>query len=695
MTRPSNRKGNWLAMVMMVAAVCTQIVAGSPAYGASGGDKNVQLQAGAETSKRQYAHPVLVADTVNVVAGKPFRLGIELVMDKGWHTYYKESGEAGMPTTVQWQLPAGFVASELVWEKPHKFSDSGIVTYGYTDKTVIAATITPPADLPPGTSLKFGAKVKWLTCNEVCVPGNEDSIINLVSATSSQSINLEKFVNVTYTGPAEAASTAVPDVKPAAREVGPPALEVEPGGDAADSSKRVTGVTSRAAADLTTSVLDTDLHVAGAPESGIPIQGGLLGVFLCAFVGGMILNLMPCVLPVISIKIFGLMQQAGEDPKKVFQHGMIFTAGILSSFLTLGGLVVALQSAGSNVGWGFQFQYPVFVFAMACIVTIFSMAMFGLFYFSVNAGSKIDKLASSEGLAGTFFKGVLATTLSTPCSAPFLGTALGFAFTQPSWIILAVFLTIGLGMSAPYLALTARPRWMKYLPKPGTWMETFKESMGFLLVATVVWLVWVLGKQVGLDACMAAVAFLVVISFASWLVGRYVTLSASVKTKTTVWSAAMLITAMGWFFLLRPFPVLLSTTPAQVNGAESHISNADDGIQWRPFTISELDKQVSNNKTVLIDFTADWCLTCKANEATVINTKPVVEKIRSLNVVSLRADWTSQDASITKLLRKFGRSGVPLYVIFPANRANEPIVLPEVVSREIVLQALDRAGASK
>lgn len=618
--------------------------------------------------KPPYAHPSIIADSSNVVAGKPFRLGIELAMDPGWHTYYKESGEAGMPTRIQWTLPSGFTASDLMWQRPHKFSDSGITTYGYSDKTVIAATITPPATLKAGDTLKFKAKVKWLTCQDVCIPGDKEVEMTMTVAPDATAINADKFAEVNFNGSASEITDEGPTTHPGAQ-------------------RSPTGK----------SVLDQDFK-SSSTGSEVEVQGGMLGVFLFAFIGGMILNLMPCVLPVISIKIFGLMQQAGDDPKKVFQHGMVFTAGVLASFLTLGGIVVAIQGAGQKVGWGFQFQYPVFVFAMACIVTVFSLAMFGLFYFSLSAGqSEIDKLASGEGLGGTFFKGVLATTLSTPCSAPFLGTALGFAFTQPWWVILSVFLTIGLGMSSPYILLTAQPQWMKYLPKPGTWMETFKESMGFLLLATVVWLVWVLGKQVGIDAAMAVVAFLVVLSFAAWLIGRYVDLTASDTRKITVWSIAAAIVAAGWFALLKPFPAILSTNPAIAKHASSGGQNAEDGIQWQPFSVVELDKQIAQNKTVFVDFTADWCLTCKANEATVINTPPVIEKFKALNVVPLKADWTGQDPEITKLLQKFGRSGVPLYVIFPAGKPNlsDALVLPEVINRELVLKKLDEAGPSK
>jgi len=343
-------------------------------------------------------------------------------------------------------------------------------------------------------------------------------------------------------------------------------------------------------------------------------------------------------------------------------------------------------------------------------VLMFALSLFGLFYIQVNAGQdQIDQLASKEGFVGTFFKGVLATTLSTPCSAPFLGTALGFAFSQPPAVVLLMFGTIAVGMSFPYVLLTANPSWMKYLPKPGVWMEKFKESMGFLLLATVVWLVWVLGQQVGINAAMAAVGFLVALSFAVWLVGRFTDLTSGNGRKAVVYGLAAVVLGAAYATMLRPFPELLSmqppqsapnslpnnTTSAPYVVATSTTTTANDAIDWKPFSIKALDEQLASGQTVFVDFTADWCLTCKVNESSFINVPPVIKKFRELNVVAMRADWTRQDAQISQLLQKFGRSGVPLYVIFPAGRPTEPIVLPEVITQDMVIQKLEEAGSSR
>jgi thiol:disulfide interchange protein DsbD len=596
----------------------------------------------------------LVSNCKQISAGQPFKLGVQLLMPPGWHTYYKVSGDAGMPTSIDWHLPPGFKAGEIEWQKPNKFSDSGITTYGYQDKTLLAATITPPVNLPAGQDLDFSASIRWLQCKDLCVPGKAEVSLKLPVADKADAdpTYAEDFATVGFIG----------DV----------------------------GAGEKAGQPTTVSILSEKLTVQGAPAHPL----NLLSYLFFAFVGGFILNFMPCVLPVISIKILGFVQQAGENPKRVFQLGLTFTAGILSSFLFLAGIVLLLQQTGQEVGWGFQFQHPAFVIVMSVIVLLFALSLFGLFYISPPPGqSAIDKVASKEGAGGTFFKGVLATTLSTPCTAPFLGTAVGFAFTEPWWVIMLIFLVVGLGMAFPYLVLTAKPGWMKFIPKPGAWMEKFKQSLGFLLLATVVWLLRILGAQVGFEQALWVSAFLVIISFAVWVVSSFTDLASSERRVWTMRIVALVLVGAGYYFCIATVPGL--GLPAPERKRASAIEQATGAIDWQPFTVAALDGQIAAGKTVFLDFTAEWCLTCKVNEQAVIDTKPVVEKLKALNVVTMKADWTRQDPQISNLLHKFGRSGVPLYVIFPAGRPQQPIVLPEVITTQIVLDGLDRAGPSK
>lgn len=552
-----------------------------------------------------------------------------------------------MPTRISWSLPPGFQVGPLLWQKPEKFVDSGITTYGYKDHTVIAALVTPPPSLKAGQSLDFKAKVKWLVCRELCIPGNAELSANLMATTAgaqAEPDNLAKFDFVPYEG------------------------------------------------TPTASILDRDIHVSG--DSNQPQN---LFVYLAlAFVGGFILNFMPCVLPVISIKVLSFVQQAGEEPKRIFQLGLTFAAGILSSFLVLAAVVIAIQQAGQKVGWGFQFQIPGFLIAMATLVLLLALSLFGLFYITVPGGTEgIDKLATKEGHLGTFFKGVLATVLATPCTAPALGTALGFAFAQSWTVILAIFTTIAAGMAFPYILLTARPGWMRYMPKPGVWMETFKESMGFVLLATVLWLLWILGKQVGVEGVIWTSSFLLVVSLAAWLVGRLVDLRSTNQKKYTVWATALALVGIAYYYFIPPVLSPANQASSSAGATTSNTISSGSKTDWQPFSLDKLDEALASHKTVMIDFTAEWCLTCKVNEETVLNTSAVIDKLKALKVVTFKADWTRQNPTITKLLQKFGRSGVPLYVIFPAGKPAEPIVLPEVITQPMMLEKLSQAGPSQ
>lgn len=652
-------------------------------------------EAHAKVSNEQpYVTAKLLADTTAVQAGKPFKVGVELSMKSGWHTYYKESGDAGLPTKITWKLPTGFTAGPILWEKPSKFNDSGIVTYGYKDKTLIGATITPPANFS-GDNVNFKADVKWLSCAEICVPGGTSVSLTLPidkTGSTAAAANAEEFSKLGFEG-------SVKDLTLDDSSKVSSAVESNQVSSVVDNrqvsstvdSRQVSwavppkdGATNPRAPDGV-SVLTQKFNIEGSAEK----PQSLLAYLALAFVGGMILNVMPCVLPVIAIKVLSFFEQARDEPARVRLMGLTFTAGIISSFMVLAGVVIALQATGRSVGWGFQFQYPGFLIAMSALVLLFAMSLFGLFYVSVPGGSKVDELANKEGYSGTFFKGVLATILSTPCTAPFLGTALGFAFAQPWWTVALIFFTIGLGMSLPYLLLTAKPEWMKFMPKPGVWMEKFKESLGFVLLATVAWLLGVLGSELGIEGIIGTTYFLIALAFAAWIVGRFTDLTTEQGRKITIYSIAAIIVAGAFYKFVFPLPGIgMKAQPVEK-------ADADSPIKWQPFSVDALDKELSAHKTVLLDFTADWCLTCKFNEMNVLNSAPVIEKIKALNVVPMQADWTVQDPKITALLNKFNRSGVPLYVIFPASKPNSPIVLPEVINQQMVLEKLDQAGKSR
>lgn len=623
--------------------------------------------ASAQDAEGERVKPRLVLEKTALVPGSKVKVGVIFDMAPGWHIYYKEAGDAGMPTSVVWKLPSGFKAGPLLWQKPHLFEESDIVTYGYGDTTLIASELTVPDTVKPGEMVEIKADLKWLSCKDVCIPGATEVKLGLpVSSSAEPSAEAAGFKAVGFSG----------SVKELQDEVGKP-------GDG--------GVFS---------VLDSDFKSA---EDNKNEDKGIAYYLAFALLGGFILNFMPCVLPVIAIKVMSFMEQADEEPARVRNLGLVFTAGIISAFMALALIVLAVRAAGQSVGWGFQFQYPGFVIGMCVIVLLLSLSLFGLFYVSFSAGQdELDQLASKEGYLGTFFKGVLATTLSTPCTAPFLGAALGFAFAQPPWVVLGIFFASGLGMSLPYVVLTAQPRWMKFMPKPGVWMEKFKESMGFVMLATVIWLLGVLASQVGSEGVMWTSFFLLTVALSAWIVSRFTDLGSSSAQKAKVWAMASLVSGLGFYVFIWTQPSILlgitgDTAAVVGSGVQKTVSPVSgEGIVWQPFSIEGLNKALNDGKTVFLDFTADWCLTCKVNEKTVIGTEPVKKKFKELNVVTMKADWTNRDPDITKLLARFQRSGVPLYVVFPSGRPNEPDPLPDgILTTDTVLKALDRAGPSR
>ena len=412
-------------------------------------------------------------------------------------------------------------------------------------------------------------------------------------------------------------------------------------------------------------------------------------MLLFALVGGILLNVMPCVLPVLSIKVLGLVHQAGEDGRRVWHHGLAYGAGVLASFWVLAALVIGLKASGELVGWGFQFQNPWYVVALTAFVFGFGLSMFGVFEITLP-GMQVAARAGGGGggLYGSFMNGVFATLLATPCTAPFLGPALGYAFTQPSDTVALFLTTVGVGLAAPFVILARFPAWTKRLPRPGAWMETFKQAMGFLLMGTVVWLLDVVSKQIAPTAFTGVLVFLLVVAFASWIYGRVAHIGASGRRQVFASVAALAMIVGGARAALTLEPAITPT------GGLS--ASADpDGIAWQRFSPDAVEALQAEGKTVFIDFTAAWCVTCKVNESTVIETDAVRQVMGELDVVALKADYTNKDATIATWLRRFDRVGVPLYVLLPGARPDAPIVLPEILTQDMLLDSLRKAGPSQ
>ena len=669
---------------------------------------------------KQLVRPELLADTNAVVPGKPFTVGLLLRMAPGWHTYWKFSGDAGLPTELKWKLPPGWKIGAIQWPIPLKTVDPGdIETYGYENEVLLMQGITPPSKLD-NSSVKLSTEANWLVCEKICIPGGATLQLELPVALSNQPANTDVFARYRRLLPQNIASSDVARMdwsrvgsdlrlKITSETLSKyPAVDFFPlpeqdtiVGHPEVQSRNNNEIVFRipfesAPKDLSSmgglvvfgqqpnSEDRTAWQITSAPSVSASRPAPARGVFtflLFGFLGGMILNLMPCVLPVISLKIFGFVQQAGQSRQKIFRSGIAFTLGIFGWFIALAVLLIALKGAGRDVSWGgFQFTNPYFVLVLSIIVLVFALNLFGVFEVSLPQSITRSLLSTSErkDLLGSFFQGVFATVLATPCTAPFLGTALGFAFTQSAPIILAMFIAVAAGMSAPYLLLSAQPAWLRFLPKPGPWMVHVKQFMGFLLLATLLFLLYVLGAQRGLEGAIWASCFLLVISVACWMKGVFVVPTApAVKRIVVRFLMLLLVIGSGVYFIGDKFQsTQIASAGSQVRG------------DWQPFTPERLQAELEQGHTVFVDFTAAWCLTCKFNEASVLEAKDVREAFQRHGIVKLKADWTNGDPVITKLLQQFGRPGVPLYVLYPAKN-EEPFVFPEVLTKGMVLDKLE------
>jgi thiol:disulfide interchange protein len=673
---------------------------------------------------KELVRPELLADTNAIVPGKPFTVGLLLRMAPGWHTYWKFSGDAGLPTELKWKLLPGWKIGDIQWPIPLKTIDPGdIETYGYENEVLLMQKITPPSKVDQ-SSAKLSTEANWLVCEKICIPGSVTLQLDLPVASTSQPANADVFARYRRLLPQNLPGTTV--ARADWNRVGSdlrlkitsetlakyPALDFFPlpeqetiVGHPAVQSRNNNEIVFRiplesapkAVSSMAGLVVFSERpngddraawQITGAPAMSASRPAPAHGIFtflFFGFLGGIILNLMPCVLPVISLKIFGFVQQAGQSRQKIFRSGIAFTLGIFAWFIALAVLLIGLKSAGRDATWGgFQFTNPYFVLVLSVIVLVFALNLFGVFEVSLPQSVTRSLLSTSErkDLLGSFFQGVFATVLATPCTAPFLGTALGFAFTQPAAFILAMFIAIAAGMSAPYLLLSAQPAWLRFLPRPGLWMVHVKQFMGFLLLATLLFLLYVLGAERGLEGAIWASCFLLVISVACWMKGAFVVPTASLAKRSIVLVlVVVLVLVSAVYFIGDKFQ------SAKIASADSQIRG-----DWQPFTPERLQTELEQGRTVFVDFTAAWCLTCKFNEASVLEAQDVREAFQRHGIVKLKADWTNGDPVITKLLQQFGRPGVPLYVLYPAKN-EEPIVFPEVLTKSMVLEKLESVAS--
>jgi thiol:disulfide interchange protein/DsbC/DsbD-like thiol-disulfide interchange protein len=662
----------------------------------------------------------LLLEKPSVAPGESFDVALRMRMKEGWHTYWKHPGDSGEPTDISWKLPPGFTAGEIQWPYPEKISLAPLTTYGYEGEVMLLVPFKAAADAKPGTTARVTADAYWMVCEKVCIPEEVKLTLDVpigaspaapagpaVSAFASTRAKLPAATNdwkiaaseegkelvlrldppqgVALDGKVQFFAGSGPLIEysapqPTSVEGGVVTMKLTRSPYLTGTPQRINGVLLTA--NGSAFELDVPLTAATAVAPGstaapatTAVPPTLLFALALAFAGGVILNLMPCVFPVVSLKVLAFVQQAGDEPRRVRAHGLTFAAGVLVAFWALAALLLALRAAGEEIGWGFQLQSPGFVAAMAFLLFGLGLSLAGL----VEIGTSLTRIggASSGGYRSSFMNGALATVVATPCTAPFMGAALGFAMTQSAGTSMLIFTALGAGMAAPYVALSAWPALLRFLPRPGQWMVRFRQLTAFPLFATVAWLVWVFGHQTGIDGVLRLLLGLTLLALGLWIWGQWVTLSAAERTK---WLAR----TAGAGFIVGGLVLAATSAPT---ATASPASNATDGIAWEVYSEAKVAEHRAAGRPVFIDFTAAWCLTCKVNERIALSSSEVHQLVKTRNIAMLKADWTSKDPAITRALAGFGRSGVPLYVLYDADPAAQPRLLPEVLSPGILVNA--------
>ncbi len=585
----------------------------------------------------------LLADAVQVAPGEVLRVGVRLEIDDGWYIYGKDPGVTGLPTEVDWELPEDVEIGDLEYPEPERFEFEGEPALGYSGEVLLTATLKLPEEFEG--DLALGAAVSWLACSAVCIPGEER--VGLTVSVGGETVLSE--VNRDLFGAREEVAAAV----------------------------------------------ETDEAEGGVLPGGARFSFGALGLYLIfGFLGGLLLNFMPCVLPVIGVKIMSVVKSAGDQPRAILLQGWMYTAGIVVSFWILAAVVIVLQAAGQALGQGFQFQHLPFLVFVTALIFGLALSMLGVFSVNLTSGSyqKASELSGRKGLTGAFFTGFVVTAVATPCTAPFLGAAMGFAFVQPALVTVAVFTAVGLGLAFPFTVLAHKPEWLRFLPKPGMWMEYFKQAMGFLMLGAVVWLLWVINLSQGGDAVVWTTAFLFVLALAAWVYGTFGNPAKSRPVRRWAHAAVLVLLAAGVAGILEGQMNWRAAVP-QTGSASGEAPAGEGDLGWVDFTPDKLEELLETDQPVFVNFTAAWCLSCKANERTSIEIDRTRGVKKDTDAIFVYGDWTNQNPEIASFLRKHNRAGVPLYLVYGKDREN-PQILPEILTPGIMERALRQAAES-
>jgi thiol:disulfide interchange protein len=663
----------------------------------------------------------LLVPPAQIYPGENFLAGLDFKMEDGWHVYWKNAGDSGEPPAVDWMLPPSVTAGAMQFPAPKRLPLGPLMDFGYEDEVVFPVPMQVAADYQPkGPQTAIGGHLTWLVCREVCIPGKAYLSVSraaLASPPSAPSVDTpaqariakyqalepkelpaadtaqfqttpKGFVLDVTTGAQQASAQFFPLDETVIANAAPQPAESLPGGVELTLTKDENIQASPRALNGVIELADGSAYVVhaapaaaaangSAPAGKVSDVGAIVQAAAFALVGGILLNLMPCVFPVLFIKGLALVQSSQQERRQLRAHGWMYTLGILASFWAVVGVLLVLRAAGRQLGWGFQFQSPVFLALMAMLLFFLGLALAGQFEIGLSLTSAGGTLTQQHGYGGSFFTGVLAMVVATPCTAPFMGAAIGYALAHSSLVSFAVFTALGLGLALPYLALAYFPGWARLLPKPGAWMEVLKQAVAVPIFTTVIWLVWVFAQIAGTNALIGLLVAFLLLAIAGWVLGRWP--GERPATAATVVVLVAAIAAPVW-----AVRHLSTTAVAAASGA-----NQPSASPWEPFTPSLVAQYRAQGRAVFVDFTASWCLSCQVNERVILDSAAVKQHLRDSGVALVRADWTNQDADITKALAALGRSGVPTYAIYPANPAAQPQVLPEVLTQGIVIDALN------
>jgi thiol:disulfide interchange protein DsbD len=695
--------------------------------------------------RAQHLTAELVALGPAIAPGGTQQVGLVLTLDKGWHVYWINPGDSGEPPRIAWTLPAGVTAGPMQFPIPKRLPLGPLMDFGYEGEVAFPVTIAAAPTLKPGP-MHLDAQVSWLVCAQVCIPGKAHLGIGLtvqpgtpqapLAGALGEAITLvpkplpagtkfsvtggaQQFVLTLIEGRRETNAEFYPyPSESTANEAQPPDAIVNAAEQKIEPQRDGVRLTVERSPDLAalpamlrgvlkfsnTVAYDVSAPVPGevaAANGGSTTSTTAIGAIGLAFLGGILLNLMPCVFPVLFLKGLALVQAAGagggRNRAHLLRHGLTYALGILLSFWMIVAVLLALRATGSHAGWGFQLQSPVFIALLASLIFLLALSLAGQFEIGLSltsAGSSlVDRAgAGKQSYSGSFFTGVLATVVATPCTAPLMGAAIGFALTQSAAVVFAVFTALALGLAAPYLLLSWQPAWVRVLPRPGAWMELLKQFTAVPLFATAIWLAWVYGQlhaSSGVDQMALLLTCFLVLAIAGWALGRW-------PAKWASRIAALALIALGLAIpLSQTRDAARAGTPDQSNAmqqdaAQSGLSTSGAGLIWQPYSQQALDAARASGHPVFLDFTAAWCLSCQFNERAVLRTGDVESALRSHNFVLLKADWTNGDPGITQKLASVGRAGVPTYVLYPADAGSAPDVLPELLTKGLVLAAIER-----